>query len=76
MVASNLGLRCPKRTGLLSRYTEATERLSTAGRNLSAVALSYETDAFNCAWTACQAAWQESWRCRQELQEHILEHHC
>ena len=67
---------CPEHTRLLNRYTEAAAKLNAASRDLSAVALSYEMDAFNRAWAICQAAWQESWHCRHELQEHIIEHGC
>jgi hypothetical protein len=67
---------CPEHARLLNQYSEAAEKLAASSRNLSAAALSYELDAFNRAWAMCQAAWDNSWRCRHELQDHIVEHGC
>lgn len=67
---------CPERQRLLNSYGEATKAFYLRGRELTDVALSYESDIFQRAWDRCENARQRCADLRHELVAHMQDHSC
>jgi hypothetical protein len=67
---------CAERARLLKQYGEAVARFTDAGKLVSDCAITYDAGSFDSAWQASQNAWQECFRLRHLLQQHLAEHGC
>jgi hypothetical protein len=67
---------CAYRQALLDSYGDATGDLLQRGRALAVAAASYEADAFQRLWDACETARQRCASIRHELMAHMQEHGC
>ena len=67
---------CPERQKLLDAYGEATGDFILRGRELAAVAMSYESNIFQRAWDRCEVARRRCADLRHQLVAHMEDHSC